>query len=738
MHISDKPIYLDYNATTPLDPEVISCMRPYLDEYFGNPSSSHLYGTTTKMAVENARQQTASLINCSVEELVFTSGGSESNNYALKGAAYANKDKGNHIITSVIEHPAVTEVLKFLEKDGFRISFVLVDEKGVLDVNALEKEICEDTILISIMHANNEVGSIQPIKAIADLIQNKDILFHVDAAQSIGKVMVDVKDLGIDLLSIAAHKFYGPKGIGALFVRKGVVLEKLIHGADHERNLRAGTENVLNIVGLGKAAELALNGLEKNQQHMRELRDRMLEGIKASGVQFVVNGDLNTCLPNTLSISFKGVEANAILSALPNIASSAGAACHSDTVSVSHVLSAMKVPEVYAMGTIRLSTGKMLTADQVDDAVKAIVEVVQQLQGTVEDTEEKEEVNTYNVKLTEFTHGLGCACKIRPQYLEKVLQSLPAFHDEKVMVGCANGDDAAVYRIDEEKALVQTLDFFTPIVDDPYHFGAIAAANALSDVYAMGAKPIFGLNITAFPDHRLPVDVLKQILKGASDKAAEAGIGILGGHTIEDNEPKYGMVVSGIVDLDKVLSNEKAKPNHTLILTKPIGLGILSTALKRGMLSKEREEEIIGIMSTLNKYAAEIMLKYHPSCCTDVTGFGLIGHALEVCEASGVTMKINWEKVPLIDDAYHFAAAGIVPGGSQNNLIHSDGKVAYAEAVSETAKIMLADAQTSGGLLIGIPNEEVDALLNEMNEAGIPAAIIGETLEKKEHCIIVE
>ena len=235
-------IYLDYNATTPIDKEVAQAMQPYLADYFGNPSSSHSFGIETKKAVENARKQVATLINCKPNEIIFTSGGSESNNYAIKGIAYAYENRGNHIITSSIEHPAVVEVCKYLERKGFNITYIPVDEHGVIDLNKLEKAITKQTILITVMHANNEIGTIQPISEIAKIAKKHSIYFHTDAAQSTGKYPVDVKDMGVDLLSIAGHKLYAPKGIGALYIKEGVQLEKLIHGADHEQNKRAGTE----------------------------------------------------------------------------------------------------------------------------------------------------------------------------------------------------------------------------------------------------------------------------------------------------------------------------------------------------------------------------------------------------------------------------------------------------------------------------------------------------------------
>ncbi|MDM8159471.1 cysteine desulfurase family protein [Labilibaculum sp. K2S] len=373
-----KPIYLDYNATTPIAPEVADAMIPYLKGFFGNPSSSHFYGRQCKEAVDKARKQVAALLNCDAEELIFTSGGSESNNYALKGYAFANQDKGKHIITSSIEHPAVTEVCKFLETQGFDVTYLPVDETGRVQLPDVKKAIRSDTILISIMYANNEVGTLQPVSEISKLAKQNNIIVHSDCAQAVGKVPVNIQELGVDLLTLAGHKFYGPKGIGALYIREGIKLQKLIHGADHERNLRAGTENVLEIIGLGKAAELAMEEEDKRMRHEKNLIRILRRNLsKLSDVQF--NGNNDFCLPNTLSVSFKKIQVNEILSRLKNVAASAGAACHTDCVNVSATLDAMKVPLEYAMGTIRFSVGRYTTKTEIDLASNEIIEVIKSL-----------------------------------------------------------------------------------------------------------------------------------------------------------------------------------------------------------------------------------------------------------------------------------------------------------------------------------------------------------------------
>jgi cysteine desulfurase len=374
-----KPIYLDYNATTPIDPEVAEAMRPYLFEHFGNPSSSHWYGIQTKKAVDEARRQVADLLHCSPEEVVFTSGGSESNNYAIKGTAFANREKGNHIITSAIEHPAVLEVCKYLAGKGFQITYLPVDTFCLVNPRELLESITPQTILITIMHANNEVGTIQPVAEIAQIAKEHGIAFHTDAAQSVGKIPTRVDELEVDLLTIAGHKLYAPKGIGALYVRGGTRLEKLIHGADHEQDLRAGTENVLEIVGLGKACELAKRDLKKNMGHMQKMRDLLYAGLRQQWGEIRLNGHPEKRLPNTLSVCFKSIEANTLLAEIESVAASAGAACHSDSVKISSVLQAMEVPVEYAMGTVRFSTGKMTTAEEVNRTVAVFVKTARRL-----------------------------------------------------------------------------------------------------------------------------------------------------------------------------------------------------------------------------------------------------------------------------------------------------------------------------------------------------------------------
>ena len=375
-------IYLDYNATTPIDPLVAEAMLPYIHGLFGNPSSGHSFGLAARQGVDHARRQVASLLGCGEDDLIFTSGGTEANNHAIKGAAGACRDRGNHIITSAVEHPAVTGVCRYLEERGFEVTYLPVDEYGLVDPQQVESAITSETFLVTIMHANNEVGAIQPISQIAEIAHRRGALMHSDCAQSVGKIPVRVDDLGVDLLSVAGHKLYAPKGIGALYIRPGVRLEKLMHGANHEQDRRAGTENVIEMAGLGKACELIEQNLTGYARHMADMRDRLERGLLDSGMDVRVNGHPEKRLPNTTSISFRGLEADRVLANLPTVAASAGAACHSDQVEVSHVLAAMNVPEEYAMGTLRLTVGRFTTADEIDRAIAEIIEVAGSLAPT--------------------------------------------------------------------------------------------------------------------------------------------------------------------------------------------------------------------------------------------------------------------------------------------------------------------------------------------------------------------
>jgi cysteine desulfurase NifS/selenium donor protein len=732
-----EPIYLDYNATTPIDPRVRKAMLPFMDRHFGNPSSSHAFGMAARKAVDGARLQVAGVLGCEVYEIVFTGGGSESNNHAIKGAAMARQAEGDHIITSSIEHPAVTEVCRYAETRGFRVTYLPVDQYGLVDPAAVERAITPQTILISVMHANNEVGTIQPIRQIAALARSRGILFHTDCAQSLGKIPVRADDLGADLISIAGHKIYGPKGVGALYIRSGTAIEKLIHGAEQEMKQRAGTENVLEIVGMGEACAMVEEGLEDHSRQMREQRDRLETLLTDRFPELRVNGHPERRLPNTLSISFQGLEANTILSELTEVAASAGAACHSDRVDISPVLQAMGVPVEDAMGTIRLSVGRYTTEGEVERAAEALAAVVQRL-GPGAAPVCAPATRQGDIKLTQYTHGLGCACKLRPQVLERVLGNLPAPMDRKVLVGADTSDDAAVYEIDETTAIVQTVDFFTPVVDDPEAFGAIAAANSLSDIYAMGGRPLFALSVVGFPSNRLPIEVLEQILGGAYSKAAEAGISIVGGHTVDDTEPKFGLAVSGIIDPRKIVTNRGARPGDVLILTKAIGTGVLATALKQGLLNGEATRLLMDTMAALNRAAAEAMQEAGANACTDITGFGLLGHLREMMAGSDTSAVIRASDVPLLDGVVGLVTSGVVPGGTLSNMEYTATYVVYDPKVPDVARTLLNDAQTSGGLLVSMPVERAGALIHSLKEAGVRATAIGEVRKAGEYRIAVE
>ena len=376
-----KPIYLDYNATTPVDPEVAKEMIPYIESFYGNPSSSYSIGRSNKEAVEKARTQVAKLINSQPEEIYFTSCATESNNMAIKGIAWANRDQGRHIITSEIEHPAVIEVCKYLSSQGIEITYLPVDQYGQIDPKDVENAIRKDTILITIMHANNEVGTIQPIAEIGAIARQKNIVFHTDASQSIGKIETDVNKLKVDLLTIAGHKLYAPKGIGALYIRKGTPIENLMHGGGQEKGIRPGTENVIHTVGFGKACEVALRDLNYNQQNMRASRNRLLDGLVSQlGNQVHVNGNLENCLPNTLSVAFENISAHALASFISSdILISTGSACHSGETTISSVLQAMNIDFRTAAATVRISTGKHTTKEEIDFAVEVLVNAIKKL-----------------------------------------------------------------------------------------------------------------------------------------------------------------------------------------------------------------------------------------------------------------------------------------------------------------------------------------------------------------------
>jgi cysteine desulfurase len=376
-----KPIYLDYAATTPVDPAVVQAMIPYFHDAFGNPSAIYSYGQEAKSAIEKARSSVASLIGARDEEIVFTSGGTEADNFALKGVAFANQKKGNHIITSSIEHHAVLESCKFLAKMGFKITYLPVDHFGLVNPDAVKKAITDKTILISIMHANNEIGTIQPIAEISKIAREADVYLHTDAVQTAGHITTDVNELGVDLLSMSAHKLYGPKGVGALYIRKGTKLMTFMHGGGQERGRRASTENVPGIVGFGKAAELVQPELNKEMERVAGLRDKLIAGILKQVDHIHLNGHPVKRLPNNVNISVEFVEGESMClnMDMAGICASTGSACSSASLEASHVLLAMGLDPVQAHGSLRFTLGKWTTNEEIDKVLEILPRIVTKL-----------------------------------------------------------------------------------------------------------------------------------------------------------------------------------------------------------------------------------------------------------------------------------------------------------------------------------------------------------------------
>jgi cysteine desulfurase len=384
-----EAIYMDHNATTPLRAEVLEAMLPYLKESFGNASSIHAFGREAAKGINQARQQVAAALGCQPEEVVFTGCGTEADNQAIKGVAYAHRERGDHIITTPIEHHAVLHTCQHLERQGFQVTYLPVDQYGMVDPDDVRQAITDRTILVSIMHANNEVGTVQPLAEIGRIAKEKGVTFHTDAVQTFGKLPTKVDELGVDLLSLSAHKLYGPKGVGALYVRKGTRLDSLLHGGHHERNRRAGTENVAGIVGLGRAVELALAEMEEEAGRLATLRDRLWEGIAAhvEGVRrngppsALLSASPAQALPGTLNVCFEYIEGESIILSLDmkGVAVASGSACTSDSLEPSHVLLAMGVEPAIAQGSVRFSLGRDNTAEQVDHVLAELIPIIERL-----------------------------------------------------------------------------------------------------------------------------------------------------------------------------------------------------------------------------------------------------------------------------------------------------------------------------------------------------------------------
>lgn len=372
--------YFDYNATTPIDGDVYKEMIPYLTDYYGNPSSSYYIGRKTKDKIERIRYEISQYFNMKPEGVYFTSSGSEADNMILKGISVANKDKGKHIITTKIEHSAILNTCEFLEKQGYDITYLDVTPEGVVDIKELENAIREDTILISIMYVNNEIGTIEPIKEIAEIAHKHNVIFHTDAVQAIGEIRINVEEMGIDCMSISGHKIYAPKGIGMAYIRPGIKFEPLIHGGMQEFHLRGGTENIANIVALGKAIKILDEIIDTNEEKMKELQEYTLKKINSilSGYDYILNGGFDNRASNNISISFKDIDGESLLLALDleGIYLSSGSACHSDSTEPSHVLKAIGVPEEYANGTLRISFGKYTTKKDIDFLISKIKEKI--------------------------------------------------------------------------------------------------------------------------------------------------------------------------------------------------------------------------------------------------------------------------------------------------------------------------------------------------------------------------
>ena len=377
-----KTTYMDYSATTYVKPEVLDAMMPFFTEKFGNPSSFYGISRETKMAIDNARAQVAKAINCDPNEVYFTGGGSEADNWAIKGIATAHMKKGNHIITTKIEHHAVLHTCEFLEKFGFEVTYLDVNEEGFVDLKQLEEAITDKTILVSIMFANNEIGTIQPIKEIGAICREKKVLFHTDAVQALGSVPVDVKEMNIDLLSLAGHKLYGPKGIGALYIRRGIRIDNLIHGGGQERGRRAGTENIPGVVGLGKAIEIATENIEENRARLTVLRDKLIDGILERIPYARLNGPRgDKRLPGNSNISFEFIEGESILLSLDfeGICASSGSACTSGSLDPSHVLLAIGLPHEKAHGSLRTTLGAASTEEDVEKLLNELPPIIERL-----------------------------------------------------------------------------------------------------------------------------------------------------------------------------------------------------------------------------------------------------------------------------------------------------------------------------------------------------------------------
>ena len=723
--VREQDLYFDFNATTPVAAEVREAMMPYLGERFGNPSSDSRLGRAAREAVEAARAEVAALIGARPDEIVFTGGGTEASNLAIRGAGLAD---GAAVVTSAIEHPATEACCALLERAGRSVRRVAPRADGVLDPDDLARAIDGATGLVTLIHAQNEIGTLQPVAAAAALARAAGALVHADAAQSLGKVPVDVTALGVDLLSIAGHKLYAPKGVGALFVRRGVSLRPVIVGAGQERGLRPGTENVPCIVGLGVACRLARETLAETGPRLARLTAWLLARLRAEVPGLVLVGEGAERLPNTLNLLFPGrVGAGADRRdragrrldrlGLPRrqrgaVVGAAGARHRpGGGARRGAAVARPRHDRRRGRGGCGRPRRRLAPARRRDNhSTRSLRMTVTAIADPV-------------VRLTELAHGGGCGCKLAPSVLQALLAEQPqAGPFAQLLVGTETGDDAAVWQVDENTCVIATTDFFMPMVDDPRDFGRIAATNAISDVYAMGGRPIMALAVLGMPLGKLPVETVRAILAGGAEICAEAGIPVAGGHSIDAPEPIYGLAVIGLCRPEEVRRNRGARPGDALILTKGIGVGIYSAAIKRQALDAAGYAEFVASTTRLNRVGTRLGQLDHVHAVTDVTGFGLLGHALEMARGSGATLAIEAAEVPLLAQAEALARAGFVTGASGRNWASYGVEASLPAEMPDWQRQILTDPQTSGGLLVACHPAEADGLVAAIRAEGYPMA----------------
>ena len=587
----------------------------------------------------------------------------------------------------------------------------------------MAKATANDTALVTIIHAQNEIGTLQPVAEIVRQVQSVGALIHTDAAQSIGKVVVDVNKLGVDLLSIAGHKLYAPKGTGALYVRRGVKLPPLLVGASQERGLRPGTENVAYIVALGEACRLASMTLEKASQQMAFAANHFFRTLQQNIPEIALVGHPTERLPNTLNVLFPGVRSSTsgILSRCFRF-ERVGLPCRQRRASA--ILLALGIPREKALGTMRLSLGRSTTIEDVSTAAARLYWALPATVGTRAGPRKGESMNVMQqIRLSHLSHGGGCGCKLAPSVLQQLLSNHPtATPYKQLLVGLETGDDAAVWQLDNGTCIIATTDFFMPMVDDPYDFGRIAASNAISDVYAMGGSPIMALAILGMPVDKIPPEMVRRILEGGASVCSAAGIPVAGGHSIDSPEPIYGLAVIGISSKANIRRNSDAKAGDRLILTKALGVGVYSAAFKKNALSRAAYDEFIASTTLLNRVGTRLGEDPDVHAMTDVTGFGLLGHALEIARGSNMTVRIDPSRLPYLKDAATLAQNGFVTGASGRNWKSYDTSVTLPAGTPDWQRQLFCDPQTSGGLLVSCAPAHADELLKTIVAAGYPDA----------------